>query len=156
MCNAGHNSDSRSLLLRMLTLNGDTSLIDWAVLSNVELLSKCSIIPPLSNSDHNGISLLLKWKQSAEYVEQQPRTVWRYSLTDFERACELIDDTDWASILPQNDINTAAVNWHNKFLEMMSICIPRQTLRKKKNLSWITKNVITLIRKRNAAFKVAK
>ena len=64
------------------TLNGDRSLIDWAVLSNVELLSECSIIPPLSNSDHNGIYLLLKWKRSAEYVEQQPRTVWRYSLAD--------------------------------------------------------------------------
>ena len=38
----------------------------------------------------------------------------------------------------------------------MSICIPRQTLRKKKNLPWITKNVITLIRKQNAAFTVAK
>ena len=97
------------------TLNGDTSLIDWAVLSNVELLSECSIIPPLSNSDHNGTYLLLKWEQSAEYVEQQPRTVWRYSLADFERACELIENTDWASILPQDDINTAAVNWHNKF-----------------------------------------
>ena len=138
------------------TLNGDTTLIDWAVLSNVELLSECSIIPPLSNADHNGIYLHLKWKQSAEHVEQQPRTVWRYSFADFERACELIDDTDWVSLLPQDDIDTAAVNWHTRFLEIMHLCIPQQTLRKKKNLPWITKSILNLMKKRNAAFKVAK
>ena len=41
--------------------NGSATLIDPAFLSNPSCCEECSVIPPLSNSEHNGISLTLKW-----------------------------------------------------------------------------------------------
>jgi len=68
----------------------------------------------------------------------------------------MIDETDWESLLPEEDINLAATNWHNKFLDIMSACIPQQTLKRRRNVPWLTKNITRHIRKRNAAFHATK
>ncbi len=44
--------------------NGSTSLIDLVFVSNPLLINTCSVIPPLSNSDHNGLSLQCNWKST--------------------------------------------------------------------------------------------
>ena len=36
--------------------SGNATLIDLALVSNRGLVENCSVIPPLINSDHNGIS----------------------------------------------------------------------------------------------------
>ena len=81
--------------------SGDSSLIDLALISNTALLLYCSTIPPLANSDHNGLELSLKWRQSDRQVQQHPRTIWRYRNADFRTACQMIDETDWESLLPE-------------------------------------------------------
>ena len=136
--------------------NGDTSLIDLALVSNTSLLLDCSTIPPLANSDHNGLKLSLKIKHNHQQVQQQPRTIWRYSCADFRKACELIDATDWDNLLPAEDVDLAAINWNNKFMDIMQTCIPQQTLRKRRNVPWLTKNITRYMKKRNAAFQAAK
>ena len=40
--------------------NGKETLIDLALISSSSKLKECSIIPPLSNSDHDGIHLALR------------------------------------------------------------------------------------------------
>ena len=50
----------------------------------------------------------------------------------------------------------SAINWHKRFMEIMIACIPRKSLRRRRNLPWLTKNIIQHIRKRNAAFQAAK
>jgi len=55
----------------------------------------------------------------------------------------MIDETDWESLLPEEDINLVATNWHNKFLDIMSACIPQQTLKRRRNVPWLTKDIAT-------------
>ena len=135
--------------------SGDSLLIDLAPISNTALLLYCSTVPPLANSDHNGLELSLKWRQNDRQVQQHPRTILRYRNADFRMACQMIDETDWESLLPEEDINLAATNWHNKFLDIMSACFPQQTL-KRRNVPWLTKNITCHIRLRNAAFHATK
>ena len=71
-------------------------------------------------------------------------------------ACRLIDGTDWDSILVGNDIDLVAQNWTDKFLSIMEQCIPHRVLRKRRNLPWLTKSIVQLIRKCNILFKRAK
>ena len=111
--------------------SGDSSLIDLVLMSNTSLLNHCSTVPPLANSDHNGIVLSFTWRSSERQVQQEPRTIWRYRNADFSMACQLIDNTDWESLLPMDDVDFATANWHNKFMEIMAMCIPQQSLRKK-------------------------
>ena len=136
--------------------NGDSSLIDLALVSNTTLLHHCSTIPPIVNSDHNGLHLSFKWRLSGTQVQQHPRTIWRYRNADFRMACHMIDETDWDSLLPEEDIDVAASNWHRKFMDIISTCIPQQTVKSRKNVPWLTKNIIRHMRKRNAAFHATK
>ena len=68
----------------------------------------------------------------------------------------MFDDTDWDSLLPEEDIDTAATNWHRKFMDIISTCIPQQTLKRRRNVPWLTKNIIRHMRKWNAAFHATK
>ena len=42
--------------------SGNASLIDLALVSNLPQLHKCSIVPPLANSDHSGLEMSIKWR----------------------------------------------------------------------------------------------
>ena len=134
--------------------SGASSLLDYVLLPDLQLLLYCDTIPALSTSDHLGISLALAWNPPRAKVPK-PRKVWLYSLGDFEKACSMIQATDWDTIL-SNDVDDAAKQWCDRFLAIMEECIPRYQLQKKCNLLWLTLNIKKLIRKCNALFRKAK
>ena len=135
--------------------HGSTSLIDLALLSTPTLLRSCSVIPPLANSDHFGLLLDIKWKTNTKQARSEKRKIWRYAHADFQRACQLIDSTDWESILC-HDVDQSILQWNNCFLNIMEQCIPKAILGRRRNLPWLTKNVSSAIRKRNYLFKRAR
>ena len=92
----------------------------------------------------------------AHQLHTTPRTIWRYKDADYRKARQMIEETNWDHLLHENDIDYSATNWHNKFMEIMSACIPQQTLKRRRNLPWLTKNITHHIRKRNAAFQAAR
>ena len=40
----------------------------------------------------------------------------------------MIDAINWSSVLPEDDPDTAAMIWQNKFLDIMNECVPVQYL----------------------------
>ena len=46
------------------SFSGKATLIDLVLLSSPSQLKECSVIPPLCNSDNDGINLILKWSYS--------------------------------------------------------------------------------------------
>jgi hypothetical protein len=81
--------------------DGSTSAIDLVFTSNPSSVSNSEIIPPLANSDHYGVLLELK-KKPDKVEKSQGRLVWRYSLTNWSQACELVQAFDWDAILSDN------------------------------------------------------
>ena len=63
--------------------NGSTSLIDLALLSDTSCLQSCTTLPPLSSSDHLGLSLSIKWKNSTNPTYSKSRCIWIYKDADF-------------------------------------------------------------------------
>ena len=92
---------------------GNTSLIDLALVSETSLLSSCNVIPPLGTSDHNGIQCSFNWKTNNP-LKANARKVWRYKLADFDTANNLLDSIDWDNLL-SGDINQAWENWKKHF-----------------------------------------
>ena len=45
-------------------LSGSSTLIDLVLVSSPTSLSSCEVIPPLANSDHDGVEIWLKWHHS--------------------------------------------------------------------------------------------
>ena len=95
-----------------------SSLLDYVMLPDLQLLLYCDTIPALSTSDHLEISLALAWNPP----HAKPRKVWLYSFGDFEKACSMIQATDWDTILSNNVVD-AAKEWCDSFLAIMEECI---------------------------------
>jgi len=98
--------------------NKTATLIDLCLVSSTDHVTECSVIPPLLNSDHNGILMNLRWRLSGQQPLSQARKVWRYANADFPKACELFEHTDWDSVIT-GDINEALSNWERKFLQVI-------------------------------------
>ena len=127
---------------------------DLVLMSNPSQLTQCNTIPPLANSDHNGILLLTSWK-AAGGPSYRRRTIWRYNHANWEGACELINDFDWDSIV-SDDVNSSWMKWQHQFLSIMEQCIPQRSLPPRKNLPWMNKNLKQAMRRRNALYKNGK
>ena len=89
--------------------SGCASLIDLAMLSDVDCLQYCKTIPPLSTSDHCGVSIALMWRTQAP-CSSVSCLVWLYDHADFTKACDMINATDWSSVL-SDGIDKAAERW---------------------------------------------
>ena len=105
-----------------------STLIDLALLSAPSQLVNCNVIPPLSNSDHNGFTLTLKWSRNPPPVKAKKRSIWKYAQADFEKANRLIETTDWTPLYNESNIDSAWDMWETKFMEIMEECIPKVTI----------------------------
>ena len=54
------------------------------------------------------------------------------------------------------DVNVSLANWQAAFLNIMDSCIPKVMLRPRKNLPWLTKQLIQATKKKKALFQKAK
>ena len=115
------------------------TLIDLALVSNVNNVQECSVITPLANSNHNGISLAIKYKKPTK--SSAKRQIWKYSQADFSKASELINETDWQHLFYGKGINEAYCIWQERFLSIMEQCIPKGVLPKKRNVPWASRNI---------------
>ena len=134
------------------TLN---SLIDLVFLSSPENLSSCETLPPLANSDHLGVSFSIKICKSTLTSARKARKVWRYAYANFDMAHEMISEIDWDSVFSSKDIDVCWANWQSIFLSIMDYCIPHSVLKPRKNLPWLTKEIIQAMRRRNSLFRAA-
>ena len=132
------------------------SLIDLVFLSSPNDLLFCETVPPLSNSDHLGLHFKISIPKSKRNSTKCGRKVWRYAYADFNLANEMIADIDWEILLSSTNINECWSIWRDQFLQIMDICIPKVTLKGRKNLPWLTKPVIQAMRQRNRTFRAAK
>ena len=138
-----------------VSTNGGATLIDLVLVSNPQQLQDCSVIPELSNSDHKGISVTMRWKTVRDCGPKTSRPIWRYAWADFSRACELLDATNWDPMMAM-DIDQAWEFWQQKFLNIMEQCIPKGSLPKRKCAPWVSKQIVSAIRKRNTCYRRAK
>ena len=67
-------------------------------------------------------------KGTKEKAKSTHRRYWRYDLADFDKAQERIKDTDWNTLLKNDNINVSWINWKNKFYETMYWMHPSDNL----------------------------
>ena len=137
-------------------VNDCSSLIDLAFVSVPGTVQLCETIPPLGNSDHLGIHLIMSTKLKMNSQKSQLRNIWRYNLADFDQAMELLDSMEWETLLDDNDVDVYWSSFKHYFLQIMEICIPHAMVKTKKNVPWLNKEVIQAIRKRNLLYRRAK
>lgn len=85
-------------------------MIDSFSMSLPFLLWTCETIPPLANSDHLGLLLQAQWRQIRQPAGGANRTICLYKHADWHKAHELIESTNWDSLL-MDDVNVFWDNW---------------------------------------------
>ena len=127
------------------------SLLDLIFVSAASFLYSCSALPPLGNSDHIGLQLLvqvknLKRKQGNQHI------LWNYNQGDFAKAKRMINATNWDQLF-STDMNISLQNWQSEFLHIMEACIPKSRPSSKRRLPWLTRRMLLLINKKNKLFR---
>lgn len=135
--------------------NGTNSIIDLVATSAPSLLQSCVTIPPLANSDHLGLLLKSQWRQTRQSTVGSNRSVWLYKHADWHKAFNLIENTNWDSLLV-DDVSTSWEIWMKRYMEIMSESIPQRLLPPRRNLPWLSKSLIQLMRRRNTLFSHVK
>ena len=134
---------------------GSSSLIDLVIMSAPQFLHECVTVPPLANSDHLSISLQVK-SNIQTHVGVNKRVIWRYAHADFNRACELIDMLDMDSIIDSNSVEKSWSNWKRTFMYIMEDCVPKAQFPNRRNLPWLTKEIVRTIKERNYYYRIAR
>ena len=134
--------------------DGSESTIDLVFVSESSLLNTCDTIPPLSNSDHRGILMEIS-RKIVKAEKTQGRLIWRYGYADWDKACDLINQFDWDSILSEN-VELSWKLWHKQFMSIMAQSIPNRVIPTRRNLPWLNRGIIKSMKKRNQLFKKAK
>ena len=81
--------------------SSSNTLIDLVFLSAPNNLVSYATIPALANSDHLGLCVSITAGSPRACPKRSHRKIWRYAHANFERACEILDATDWDSLLPR-------------------------------------------------------
>ena len=109
--------------------------IDLMLSTSPELIKSFETIPPIGNSDHNGMLSTISM-HTHPAAPQVPSKIWRYNFVDFEGANEILSQVDASSVIVDADVGASWSNWETLFLETMEKCIPTSTLPKRRNLPW--------------------
>ena len=107
-------------------VNDCSSLIDLAFVSVPGMVQSCETIPPLANSDHLGIHLIMTTKLKKKVLLDESDT-----------------DMYWSS-------------FKHYFLQIMEICIPHVLVKTKRNVPWFNKEITLAVRKHNLLHRHAK
>ena len=136
--------------------SGSQTLIDHVFLSDMSHFVSCNIFPPLGNSDHNCIHVVLYPRRShATRKQSTRRTIWKYALADFDRANIMLSDAD-VDLYLDNSMDEAWSKWEQTFMSVMSQCIPTMTVRPKGSPPWLSHDVLKAIRSRNSSYRRAQ
>ena len=139
--------------------SGKETLIDLALLSSPSQRKECSVIPPLCNSNYDGINLILKWSYSNSSLGRGKvarQNIWKYTHADFEKANLLIEAGDWTFLYNVSDINQTWELWQQTFVEIIEECIPKTFISLENSIPWMQKHIKLKLKKRNRVYKMAK
>ncbi|XP_029830627.4 uncharacterized protein LOC115315573, partial [Ixodes scapularis] len=134
--------------------NGTTIFLDLALTNNPTLSHRCTVIPSLPGSDHQ--ALLTNIHCTAPKQGHQARNFLQFAKTDFPHLNQLIHLAPWSIVFDHQLADDA----YNLWLDMMSAiqreCAPVRVNRKRGNLPWMTKEIVTLVRCKNRLFNKAR
>ena len=94
--------------------------------------------------------------QTNKRTRSLPREVWCYSLGDYAKACDMIDNIDWDCLLCRLDIDQSWTRWDNMFYSVISECVPKKILPSRKHLPWISPSICKAMKMRNSLLKAYK
>ena len=120
---------------------------------------KCTRLPPLKTSHHDSVYLIPKLTPvSKSLPTYTTKKLW--SSANIDRLLNCLEETDWSSLLPNNDVNSQATVFTSYINFCIDECIPTVQVRERNDKPWMNGKIRKLIADRcralsnNDTFKV--
>ena len=81
------------------TPSGQESTINLCFLSQPGSLVNCSTTPPLGNSDHKSLTVVLKCAYSHSKILKICKIIWNYKEADKKLMCDMMHNTNWNALI---------------------------------------------------------
>ena len=105
-------------------------------------------------SDHNLITFSIN---CMPYIPKPSKhEFYCYEKADWNKLCNLLDIVPWNFSLQEVDTNGKWQMWKDLLMSAVDDCIPKVSGKKKTNPPWTTHELISLCRKKKAAYKKAR
>ena len=129
------------------SLSGSPSIIDLVFVPSSSVSSSCSVLPPLSNSDHNSILFSLPlYSSTLPSPPTSSRCVWLYTTADFVLAIKFLSLIPWSSILSSSDVNSAWLAFQYTFLQIMHLTVPSKLVRAPSYPPWLNRSLKSCVK----------
>ena len=117
------------------------------IISNIpNLVTSCSVTPPISNNDHCTVSAQINFKIPKEQCYK--RHIWQYKQGDYTGFRRALTEAEWDKCFTTDDIDLACMKWSDLFLNIAEKHIPKKyvTIRPK-DQPWFS-NALRLMRRK--------
>ena len=113
-------------------------------------LDSNSKFPPLGSSDHNTVFLLPKYTPVSKSTPKQiTNQIW--STINIDKLLNCLEDTNWATLLNNDDINATTEKLSSYILFCIEQCIPSITVRDRNDKQWMKGKIQRLLAERCSA-----
>ena len=131
------------------------SVIDLVFVPS-DMHATCSILPPVSNSDHNSILLDFPFNLNSS-TSCSLRRVWLYDKADFSLANSLLSSIPWTSILLPYNTEASWLIFKELFFRIMHKVVPFEMVSDPPcpSCPWISHSILSHIKCRNRLFSFA-
>jgi hypothetical protein len=133
------------------TINGMSNILDLFVSNNTDDINSVDVIPGIS--DHDAVLALLNLPSCVD--KSNVRSVFDFKQAKWQDLKELLLSRLLVNF-DSDDINTAWEMWSSNFWSCVNSCIPKTDLKLKKRHHWISKQVKSLIMKRNRIYRLLR
>lgn len=129
------------------TVNRTVNILDLILTTSPRLLSNIQVIQDGFVSDHHPVLFDIKLQRDHS-CKSFPRQVHDFKKVNLKDLNELFHWVPWNCAFLEDDVNSAAVNVTDLILAAADYWIPKFVVKKKLNPPWITREVLSLVKKK--------
>ena len=100
------------------------SLLDLVLSAPGDLVSSCSVLPPLGSSDHNVVHCVFSRARFAAAPARRLKRIWSFECADKREVNGLLRAADWSSVSSAPTVNATWEAWQSVFSPIVKDKIP--------------------------------
>ena len=118
----------------------------------MSVLSSVLVVDNLPGTDHEALQFTVTLPSC--FKSNCCRLLYNYAKADFQLFQDTLSHVPWDSVIDYNsDIDCVWTQWHNLFLSVADLCIPKVKWRRRKMKHWFTDRTLRLIRQKRRVYR---
>ena len=133
------------------------SLLDLVLVSDRNIVSQVSSLPPIGQSDHVVVQCSLRVRPTIAPPATRLCRIWKYDGVDFKKVNSLLQRLDWSPVLRSPSVDKAWHQWKSLFASVVNKHVPSKVIgHVRSRPPWMTSTIASLVREKHIAWRAYK